>query len=217
MTAAQPDKPVTEGVSSLEVRWIYPGQASTAVADWLERFPAGVESREDAYLIDPQLRGLSVKIRGGGALEVKAYRGSPGVLEVTGRARGRMESWQKWSFPCVPLNQGSAGLASWQPVHKRISSISLINGQVQAHAPGPRALPGCMVELTEVHTRGQAWWTMGLEATGSPSLLRDELEAAAAFVVAQALPDGMELDTGHCQSYAQWLCRQPPAPTGAGA
>ena len=35
-------------------------------------------SREDTYLLDPQLRGLSVRVRRGGALEVKAYRGSPG-------------------------------------------------------------------------------------------------------------------------------------------
>jgi hypothetical protein len=61
--------------------------------------PGRVESREDAYLLDPQLPGLSVKVRGGGALEVKVYRGSPGILAVAGRARGRMESWQKWSFP----------------------------------------------------------------------------------------------------------------------
>ena len=36
------------------------------------------ESREDTYLLDPHLPGLSVKVRGGGALEVKAYRGEPG-------------------------------------------------------------------------------------------------------------------------------------------
>jgi hypothetical protein len=51
------------------------------------------------YLLDPPLPELSVKVRRGRALEVKAYRGSPGILEVAGRARGRMESWQKWSFP----------------------------------------------------------------------------------------------------------------------
>ena len=49
------------------------------------------------------MRGLSVKVRGGGALEVKAYRGSPGILEVAGRARGRLEAWHKWSFPFSPL------------------------------------------------------------------------------------------------------------------
>ncbi len=99
MTAEPPQSPVTEGVRSLEVRWIFPGRLETAVARWFGRFPAGTESREDTYLMDPNLRGLSVKVRGGGALEVKVYRGSPGILEVAGRALGRMESWQKWSFP----------------------------------------------------------------------------------------------------------------------
>jgi hypothetical protein len=84
MTAEPPESPVTEGVPSLEVRWIFPGQLETAMARWFGRFPAWTESRDDAYLLDPQLRGLSVKVRGGGALQVKVYRGSPGILEVPG-------------------------------------------------------------------------------------------------------------------------------------
>jgi hypothetical protein len=55
----------------------WPG-AGQAIAGWFGRFPAGTESREDTYLLDPQLRGLAVKIRGGGALEVKAHRGAQG-------------------------------------------------------------------------------------------------------------------------------------------
>jgi hypothetical protein len=102
MTVEPPQSPVTEGVRSLEVRWIFPGQLETAVAGWFGRFPAETQSREDTYLLDPQLRGLSVKVRGGVALEVKVYRGSPGILDLPGRARGRMESWQKWSFPIAP-------------------------------------------------------------------------------------------------------------------
>ena len=90
MTVEPPESPVTEGVRSLEVRWIFPGQMEAAVARWFGRFPAQTESREDTYLLDPQLRGLSVKVRGGAALEVKVYRGSPGILEVAGRARGRL-------------------------------------------------------------------------------------------------------------------------------
>jgi hypothetical protein len=87
MTAALPEGPATEIARSLEVRWIFPGQLATAVVGWFDRFPAGTQSREDTYLLDPRLPGLSVKIRGGGALEVKAYRGSPGILEVAGRTR----------------------------------------------------------------------------------------------------------------------------------
>src|SRR6516165_9612134 len=59
MAAEPPQSLVTEGVRSLEVRWIFPGQPEAAVAGWFGRFPARVESREDTYLLDPQLPGLS--------------------------------------------------------------------------------------------------------------------------------------------------------------
>ena len=62
-----------------------------------------------------------------------------------------------------------------------------------------------------------AWWTLGFEATGPTSLLRRELEATAAHVLTQALPDGMELDTEHSQSYAGWLGWQPGAESGTDA
>ena len=113
MTAEPTKSPVTEAVRSLEVRWIFPGQLEAAVAEWFGRFPARVESREDTYLLDPQWRGLSVKVRGGRALEVKVYRGSPGILEVAGRARGRLQSWQKWSFPLSPPRQDRTDPAGW--------------------------------------------------------------------------------------------------------
>ena len=77
MTAEPPQSPVTEGTRSLEVRWIFPGQLEAAVAGWFRRFPARTETREDTYLLDPQLRGLSVKVRGGGALEVKGVPRGP--------------------------------------------------------------------------------------------------------------------------------------------
>ena len=76
--------------------------------------------------LDPQLRGLSVKVRAGGALEVKVYRGSRGILQVPGRARGRLEAWEKWSFPCRPLRQDSAGPAGWQPVRKRLQATAAL-------------------------------------------------------------------------------------------
>jgi hypothetical protein len=216
MTVAQPDDQVT-GARSLEVRWIFPGQAGASVAGWFGRFPAAVESREDAYLVDPQLRGLSVKVRGGGALEVKVYRGSPGILEVAGRARGRLESWQKWSFPCAAPGLAGAVPAGWVLVHKRISRIPAAGGQIRGRAAEPGAEPGCVVELTEVHRGSGAWWTLGFEATGPTSLLRRELEVTATLVLTQALPDGMELDTDRSQSYAEWLGSQPGAGTGPDA
>jgi hypothetical protein len=49
-----------------------PGQLDDAIAGWFRRFPGWTESREDAYLTFPVLRGLSVKLRAGRELEVKA-------------------------------------------------------------------------------------------------------------------------------------------------
>ena len=219
MTAEPPESPATEAVRSLEVRWIFPGQLGTAVAGWFGRFPARTESREDIYLLDPRLPGLSVKVRGSEALELKAYRGSPGILEVAGRARGRMESWQKWSFPCRPLRQGSAAPVGWRPVRKwrQISRFSLASGRVVPHPPGLGGEPGCEVELTQVRTRSEDWWTLGFEATGPAALLRGQLEATAALVFAQAVPGGVEPGTDDSRSFAEWLCQQPGTGSEVGA
>jgi hypothetical protein len=207
MTVAPPEGLLTGGIRTLEVRWIFPGALETAVAAWFGRFTAGTESRQDTYLLSPHLPGLSVKIRGGRALEVKVYRGSPGMLEVAGRARGHMESWQKWSFPCGRPSQGGEELAGWQPVGKRrrIGWFSLAGEPVLARAPGPGEEPGCTVELTEVVTGDEAWWSLGFEANGPDGLLRADLEASAALVFAQALPGGVEVGVDHSRSYAEWL------------
>jgi len=192
MTAAPRDSPVTDAVRSLEVRWIFPGPLEAAAAGWFGRYLARTESREDTYLLDPQLPGLSVKVRGGGALEVKVYRGSPGILEVAGRARGRMESWQKWSFPFGPPGQDRGDPAGWRSVRKRrrISWFSLVS---------------------------QDWWSLGFEATGSADLLRSVLQATAALVFAQALPGGVEPGPDESRSYAEWLGQQPGPKSDVGA
>ena len=71
-------------------------------------------------------------------------------------------------FPFRPLCQDSGDLAGWRPVGKRrrISRFSLADGPAAGHAPGLGHKPRCEVELTEVRTNGQDWWTLGFEATG---------------------------------------------------
>jgi hypothetical protein len=131
----------------------------------------------------------------------------PGLLEVAGRARGRLESWQKWSFPHGPSSRDSYGPAGWQLVSKsrRISRFSLAGGPTRARVAEVGQEPECAVELTEVHTRGGAWWTLGFEATGPVSTLRSALEAAATQVFAEPPPGGVELGIDDSTSYARWL------------
>ena len=128
MTAALPEGQGTGGVWSLEVRWILRGELPGAVAGWFARFPAETTVLEDVYLLDPHLPGLSVKMRGRRALEVKVYRGSHGLLEVAGRARGRLESWQKWSFPHGPASLDGRDSAGWRPVSKRPQALGVEPG-----------------------------------------------------------------------------------------
>ena len=118
------------------------------------------------------------------------------------------------SFPCDLLSQGGTDLPGWRPVRKLIRRFSAASGQSRARVAGLGEEPGCEVELTEVRVGGQAWWTLGFEATGPASLLSGELKAAAALVFAQALPGGVELGTDDSQSYAQWLAaaRFPATP-----
>ena len=211
IAAAQAGNLVTGGVRSLEVRWIFPGRLDAAVTAWFRRFPAWAESREDTYLVCPKSRGLSVKIRGGRALEVKAYRGSPGSLEVAGRARGRMESWLKWSAAHAPSSPGGGDPACWRPVGKarRVAQFSLASGRIAPGAPVGGHEPRCHLELTVIRMQDQDWWSLGFEATGPAHLLRTVLEATAGLVFDQALPGGLQPGPDESRSYAEWLGQRP--------
>jgi hypothetical protein len=124
-----------------------------------------------------------------------------------------MESWQKWSFPISPLRRDSGDLPGWRPVRKRrrISRFSLAGRPVATQAAGLRQEPRCAVELTEVFTPGQDWWTLGFEATGPEDALCSALQATAALVFAQAMPGSVEPGPDESRSYMEWLCQQPGA------
>ena len=84
-------------------------------------------------------------------------------------------------------------------------------------SPGAAGNPVCAVELTEVRTGDEAWWSLGFEATGPGDQLGSVLEATAVLVFAQALPAGVELGLGDSASYAEWLHRWPDASQGTSA
>jgi hypothetical protein len=70
------------------------------------------------------------------------------------------------------------------------------------------------VELTEVFTSGEAWWSLGFEATGPADLLRGVLEASAALVFAEVPPGGVDVGMDDSRSYAEWLWQRPGAEGG---
>ena len=218
MTAEPPGSPVTEGACSLEVRWIFPGQLETAVAGWFGRFPARTESREDTYLLDPQLPGLSVKVArrlGAGGEGVPRQPGDPGG----GGPRPRTHA--VLAEVVLSLHPARPGTAPARPAGGRYarggaSPGSRCPADSVRHAPRSLARqPRCEVELTEVRSSGQDWWTLGFEATGPAGLLRGELQATVALVFAQALPGGVEPGPDESRSYAEWLGQLPGADSHA--
>lgn len=202
--------PIIEGPSTAEVRWILPGQLDASLVRWFGRFPAGMDSGEDAYLVDPLLRGLSVKIHAGRLFEAKLSQGSPGILDTAGRARGRIEAWRKWSFPIGLLGPDDVGPPGWTVVHKRRWSIRFqqVSGRLMAGFLERAPQSASAVDLTEVRSGGETWWSLGLEATGPAALLSSTLQGTAALIFAETPPGDVELDMSHCQSYAEWLSRR---------
>jgi hypothetical protein len=101
-------------------------------------------------------------------------------------------------------------------VHKRrrVSQFRLASGRITAGIPGRATEPSCTVELTEVSSGIQTWWSLGFEATGPAGLLRSMLQRTATLVFAQALPADVEFDMSHCQSYADRLSRRDSPAAG---
>ena len=186
--------PTVEPADSLEVRWIVRGLLETAMREWFARFPAATETRTDAYLLQPRLAGLSVKLRDGARMDVKSYLGSPGVIDLPRRCRGRLESWRKWSFGYEPAGPGDVLPPGWIIVRKR-----------RHRSRFPLGTGGCVAELTQAYVSGEAWWSLGFEATGPASLLRGALDRAAGLLFAQPLPAGTELGLDSSRSYLDWL------------
>jgi hypothetical protein len=197
-----------DGRTSLEVRWIRPGLIPDRMIERLGPFTEELERRDDRYLVDPWLPELSVKVRGDIQLDLKAYRGSPGELDVHGLGRGPMETWEKWAFPLVAGALPSHDASRWVVVRKvrRRRSFAVMDARVEERPLGDAELPGCSVELTEATIDDEAWWTLCIEATGSEADLdRKLLATAVSLVPAEGLPKELQLDARESMSYVRWL------------
>jgi hypothetical protein len=181
---------------------------------WFGRFSVRIERRDDIYLVRPQLRDLSLKIRGGASLEVKVRQRDAGTLHLPGRAMGDMAHWQKWSFPLASQSHIVPASAEWTRVGKtrRISTAA-----VSAVPPleSPRDDDACTVELTEIALDGRAWWTLGFEANGPLDGLEERIEATAGLVFSEPLPGGLELRPADSLSYSEWLAGMAARARGA--
>ncbi|MGZ8581378.1 MAG: hypothetical protein ACXWW9_08865 [Actinomycetota bacterium] len=195
------------GSMSLEVRWIRHGRIPQAMVAWTVPFAAWVERREDRYLVDPTAPDLGVKVKGGTELDLKAFRGDLGVLEVPGGGRGAIERWEKWRFPlstvALPPADGSSWVALWKTRHRR--SFRLSGDELVERPVSEAELAGCSVELTEFTVGSDTWWTIALEAGGGSEDLEQTLRATAEAVFRGPRPSGLRFELEDSMSYPRWL------------
>jgi len=197
-----------EGVTSLEVRWIRAGLIPDSVLDRLGLFGDPIEQREDRYLVDPLFAELGVKIRGALELDLKAFRGSPGELDVPGMGRGRLELWEKWQFSLDVGTLPPPETSRWLAIGKlrRRRSFAFADGDIRERPVSDAWRPGCTLELTEVTAGDEPWWTVALEATGrAGEPLERQLSETAAHVLREPLPHDLQFDVRESMSYVRWL------------
>ena len=194
------------GAMSLEVRWILPGQVPAAMIEWLGPFDVAIERREDQYLLNPSSEELGVKIKGAILLDLKVLRGSPGLLEIPQVGQGRLEIWEKWSFPANATGRSPGNASSWLTVQKvrRRRSFRLSEGQLVERGLSEAELPGCTMELTEIAIGESAWWSLGLEAHGG-SAPEAALHATVEWLFRGSPPKGIWLEVENSLSYPRWL------------
>lgn len=173
---------------------------------WLGASEDLTERRVDRYLVEPLRPELSVKIRAGVRLDLKAFRGSKGELHVES-GTGRIEAWEKWSFPVASGDLASYEGSSWRSVAKvrRRRSFRMDDGEPVERPLVEAELEGCSIELTEFTVGRGTCWTIGLEATGGQDTLERDLLATARRMFDGTLPEGVGLDLEASMSYARWL------------
>jgi hypothetical protein len=195
------------GSTTLEARWIHRGPVPEAMVAWLGGFDDWIERREDVYFVDPSAPDLGVKIKDALQLDLKASRGGAGRLTLPGGGRGRLERWEKWSFPLRASASPPGDVDGWRALEKtrRRRSFQVDGDEAVERPVDQAALPGCSIELTEVAIREGLWWTLGLEATGARETLDRNLRATVRKVFRGPSPDPGLLDLRRSMSYPRWL------------
>ena len=197
---------------TVEVRWFRKGRIPAEVVDWFQRPPGVPEdqrARVDHYLRFEEGEAVGIKLREG-RIEIKQRHCRLGLVRFHQRAAGEVDHWRKWGFDVVggDVDPGLllAPASSWIEVEKERRLRRYLIGRdrkiTAAHAVEMCAR-GCDLELTRLSAEGTEWWTIGLEAFGEESFLRDHLLLAAEFVFGSE--GSPVLEAGDSASYPEWL------------
>jgi hypothetical protein len=183
-------------LTSLELRWFYPGELPQEISLWFEQDELegqlqSPEEREDVYLYTPGCEYLGIKLRQG-RLEVKWRQAELGIVHFGCQVKGRLEKWSKWlcEGPTAESFQTEAvmGQKTWVSVKK---------------ARSQRLYDSCALELTQLRIKDKDWWSLAFETTGSDANVADKLQFLATQVFKTY--SGSKLQAQDSYGYPHWL------------
>ncbi|MHB2020364.1 MAG: hypothetical protein ACYCW6_25795 [Candidatus Xenobia bacterium] len=136
-----------------EMRWFFPGEAPAAVRAWLGQSPVR-EARVDVYLVAEGNDGVGLKLRGQ-ALELKLR--TDAIRGEGPHWSGLAECWLKWRWPYAGVDPAEAFGRGGSVL------VTIEKERAQRYNEGPFA-----IELTELRSSGQPWWTVGFDVFDRP-------------------------------------------------
>ena len=197
---------------TVEIRWFHVGMIPAQTMEWFQHGSQHADvqpSREHQYLALPACDALGIKLRQG-RVEIKQGYQHFDDLRVRGRIAGRPRFWRKWGFVLDPSDEALSGIPLqspwWIPVRKeRMVRIyrTTGDGMVWAVPVGEYPVRGCHLELTQVHVKGNQWWTLGFEAFGDECTLYEDLLLVANETLVAGEPP--RLSSRDCYGYPRWL------------
>jgi hypothetical protein len=203
-----------------EIRWFIKGMIHAQVLDWLRGFdwdPDEMPPRTDHYLLLPG-DGIGIKIREG-LLEHKQRSEGDGergrIREeekwTNGHCSGVLQQWEKLSFPIDNSNAIQETLSTYQESwigieKKRIMRILELDDRGSIVPTTYEEVKGtaCGLELTELGIIGSPdkWWTLGFEAFGDTSKLKETLTRVCKQVLSGCT---FEFKSPDSLSYPEWI------------
>lgn len=197
-----------------ELRWFYRGTLPEEVVQWFQQGQLGKhlappEEREDLYLYSPGCEYLGIKLRQG-RLEIKWRKVELGVVHFGDRVEGKAEKWGKWlcEDPTAESFQTADVVGkSWVSVKKVRTQrqYQIFPGESITAVPVTESIgQGCNVELTQLESNGNAWWSLAFEAFGEDDCLMEHLQAVASCVFKSYR--GSNLQAKDSYAYPSWLC-----------
>ena len=202
---------------SAELRWFFKGRLPAEVKDWFcgPKLCKEEPPRTDHYLVLAGSKGVSVKVRDGRKVEIKARTWMPEPFALTtGATVGLQDGWVKWSHEDREVAGRLAALeassSEWVAVDKKrwVRKFRFdASGNVEETDADTALDHGCRVELTQLTIRESHWWTMAFQSFGEENRPTSLDRVARHFL--KVLPHGLALTERDSMAYPEWLNRLP--------